>query len=121
MVAGMNGGEGVNLEDPGEGEGAAHAYGAPHQRDDQGQAGRHELEHTQEQGEIRADLTADDIPRFLVMGVAGLVLPGTAPSTRARFLALLFDALNPANATPLPPLRTEEGDLRTAISNVRHS
>ncbi|MEU2916496.1 TetR/AcrR family transcriptional regulator [Streptomyces massasporeus] len=79
------------------------------------------LKRAQEQGEIRADLTADDIPRFLVMGVAGLALPGTAPSTRTRFMALLFDALNPANATPLPPLQTEEGDLRTAIRNVPHS
>ncbi|MEW1725062.1 TetR/AcrR family transcriptional regulator [Streptomyces sp. NPDC093109] len=72
----------------------------------------------QQQGEIRPDLTADDIPRFLVMAVAGLALPGTAPSLRARFIALLFDSLSPANATPLPPLRPGEGDLRTAISNV---
>ncbi|MFE4061575.1 TetR/AcrR family transcriptional regulator [Streptomyces sp. NPDC059096] len=72
----------------------------------------------QRQGEIRPDLTADDIPRFLVMAVAGLALPGTAPSLRARFIALLFDSLNPADATPLPPLRPGEDDLRTAISNV---
>ncbi|MFE2940299.1 TetR/AcrR family transcriptional regulator [Streptomyces sp. NPDC059255] len=72
----------------------------------------------QQQGEIRPDLTADDIPRFLVMAVAGLALPGTAPSLRARFIALLFDSLNPADATPLPPLRPGEDDLRTAISNV---
>ena len=52
------------------------------------------------------------------MAVAGLALPGTAPSLRARFIALLFDSLNPTNATPLPPLRPEEGDLRTALSNV---
>ena len=79
------------------------------------------LHRAQAQGEIRADLTADDIPQFLVMGIAGLALPGTAPSVRARFMALLFDALSPANATPLPPLQTAEGDLRTAISNVTHS
>ncbi|MFE7975751.1 TetR/AcrR family transcriptional regulator [Streptomyces shenzhenensis] len=72
----------------------------------------------QEQGEIRTDLTADDIPRFLVMGIAGLALPGTTHSTRARFIVLLFDSLNPASATPLPPLLPEEHDLRTAISNV---
>lgn len=72
----------------------------------------------QQEGEIRPDLTAEDIPRFLVMAVAGLALPGTAPSLRARFIALLFDSLNPANATPLPPLRPGEGDLRTALSNV---
>ncbi|MEU3979361.1 helix-turn-helix domain-containing protein [Streptomyces sp. NPDC026672] len=72
----------------------------------------------QEAGEIRDDLTADDIPRFLVMGVAGLALPDTTPSMRARFLALLFDALNPASATPLPRLTPEEGDLHSAISGV---
>ncbi|MEV7394665.1 MULTISPECIES: TetR/AcrR family transcriptional regulator [unclassified Streptomyces] len=72
----------------------------------------------QQAGEIRADLTADDIPRFLVMAVAGLALPGTAPSLRARFIALLFDALNPANATALPPLSPGEDDLRTALGSV---
>ncbi|MEW2395620.1 helix-turn-helix domain-containing protein [Streptomyces sp. NPDC046862] len=78
------------------------------------------LEHAQEQEEIRSDLTADDIPRFLVMGIAGLALPGTAPDMRARFMALLFDALNPAGASPLPPAHadTEGDDLRTAISSV---
>ncbi|MDX3451866.1 TetR/AcrR family transcriptional regulator [Streptomyces sp. ME02-8801-2C] len=72
----------------------------------------------QQQGEIRPDLTAEDIPRFLVMAVVGLGLPGTAPSLRARFIALLFDSLNPANATPLPPLLPEEGDLHIAVGNV---
>lgn len=75
----------------------------------------------QEEGEIRADLTADDIPRFLVMGIAGLALPGTTRSTRARFIALLFDALDPAGATPLPPLLAEENELRTAIGGVSRS
>ncbi|MEU6200711.1 TetR/AcrR family transcriptional regulator [Streptomyces sp. NPDC047061] len=72
----------------------------------------------QQAGEIRPDLTAEDIPHFLVMAVAGLALPGTAPSLRARFVALLFDALDPAGATPLPPLLTGEEDLRTAVGNV---
>ncbi|AUA16530.1 TetR family transcriptional regulator [Streptomyces sp. SID8382] len=81
------------------------------------------LERAQEQGEIRTDLTADDIPRFLVMGIAALALPGTTPSIRARFTVLLFDSLNPANATALPPLltETEEDDLQTAISNAIRS
>ncbi|MFJ9562323.1 TetR/AcrR family transcriptional regulator [Streptomyces fuscichromogenes] len=72
----------------------------------------------QQAGEIRSDLTAEDIPHFLVMAVAGLALPGTAPSLRARFIALLFDALDPAGATPLPPLLTDGEDLRTAVGNV---
>ncbi|MEV7868811.1 TetR/AcrR family transcriptional regulator [Streptomyces sp. NPDC088124] len=76
------------------------------------------LVRAQQAGEIRPDLTAEDIPHFLVMAVAGLALPGTTPSLRARFITLLFDSLNPADATALPPLRTGEDDLRTAVGNV---
>lgn len=79
------------------------------------------LEHAQQQGEIRSDLTAEDIPHFLVMAVAGLALPGTPASLRARFIALLFDSLNPATATPLPPLLLDETDLHTAVGNVTRS
>lgn len=76
------------------------------------------LARAQQAGEVRADLTAQDIPHFLVMAVAGLALPAASPSLRARFLALLFDSLNPANATELPPLLTEDGDLRDAVGKV---
>ncbi|MDT0572808.1 TetR/AcrR family transcriptional regulator [Streptomyces sp. DSM 3412] len=76
------------------------------------------LVRAQQAGEIRADLTAEDIPHFLVMAVAGLALPGATPSLRARFIALLFDSLNPANATPLPPLLAESDDLRASVRNV---
>ncbi|MFE7030374.1 TetR/AcrR family transcriptional regulator [Streptomyces sp. NPDC057621] len=76
------------------------------------------LVRAQEAGEVRDDLTAEDIPHILVMAVAGLALPGTTPSLRARFTALLFDSLNPAGATPLPPLLDGEDDLRTAVGNV---
>ncbi|MFK0297158.1 TetR/AcrR family transcriptional regulator [Streptomyces sp. NPDC090442] len=77
------------------------------------------LVRAQEAGEVRDDLTAADIPHFLVMGIAGLALPGTTASMRARFIALLFDALHPAQATRLPPLRDDEHqDLGSAISRV---
>ncbi|MEW1659227.1 MULTISPECIES: TetR/AcrR family transcriptional regulator [unclassified Streptomyces] len=76
------------------------------------------LEQGQKQGEIRTDLTADDIPRVLIMGVAGLALPGTTPATRARYTVLLFDSLNPANATPLPPPGPDEDDLRAALTSA---
>lgn len=76
------------------------------------------LARAQQAGEVRGDLTAEDIPHFLVMAVAGLALPGTAPSLRARFVALLFDSLDPANASPLPPLLSGKDDLRTALGNV---
>ncbi|MEV7085664.1 helix-turn-helix domain-containing protein [Streptomyces sp. NPDC093085] len=76
------------------------------------------LVRAQEQDEVRADLTAEDIPRFLVMAVAGLGLPGTTPELRARFLTLIFDALSPTGATPLPPLAPEGDSLHTAISGI---
>ncbi|MFD5751788.1 TetR/AcrR family transcriptional regulator [Streptomyces sp. NPDC127033] len=76
------------------------------------------LARAQQAGEIRPDLTAEDIPHFLVMAVAGLALPGTTPSLRARFITLLFDSLNPVGATTLPPSHTGEDDLRTAVGNV---
>ncbi|GAA2658453.1 TetR/AcrR family transcriptional regulator [Streptomyces lunalinharesii] len=77
------------------------------------------LARAQEAGEVRDDLTAADIPHFLVMGIAGLALPGTTASMRARFIALLFDSLHPAQATPLPPLRdNEQQDLGRAVSRV---
>ncbi|MPY32921.1 TetR/AcrR family transcriptional regulator [Streptomyces adustus] len=72
----------------------------------------------QEAGEIRSDLTAEDIPHFLVMAVAGLALPSAAPSLRARFIALLFDSLDPAGARALPPLLADEEDLRAAVGDV---
>ncbi|MEU3713554.1 TetR/AcrR family transcriptional regulator [Streptomyces catenulae] len=72
----------------------------------------------QEQGGIRKDLTPEDIPRFLVMAVAGLAVPGTAPAVRTRYLTLMFDGLNPAHATPLPPLDPGEDDLRTAVDHI---
>ncbi|MFC9424075.1 TetR/AcrR family transcriptional regulator [Streptomyces sp. NPDC056987] len=76
------------------------------------------LARAQQAGEVRPDLTAEDVPHFLIMAVAGLALPGTTPSLRARFITLLFDSLNPADATPLPPSHTGEDDLRTAVGNV---
>ncbi|GAA3192208.1 MULTISPECIES: TetR/AcrR family transcriptional regulator [Streptomyces] len=79
------------------------------------------LRAAQEQGEVRADITPEDIPRLLVMAIAGLAVPGTAPATRTRYLTLMFDALNPANATPLPPLDPGEDDLRTAVGHIARS
>ncbi|OLO25753.1 cell wall protein [Streptomyces sp. MNU77] len=76
------------------------------------------LTRAQEDGEVRSDLTGEDIPYVLVMAVAGLALPGTTPPLRARFTSLLFDSLRPAGATPLPPLLPGRDDLRTAVHNV---
>ncbi|MCD0451675.1 TetR/AcrR family transcriptional regulator; helix-turn-helix transcriptional regulator [Actinocorallia sp. API 0066] len=76
------------------------------------------LKRGQDLGEIRPDLTPDDIPRFLVFGIAGMALPGATPATRTRLLTLLFDALHPAHTTPLPPAPPE--DLQTTIRSTPH-
>lgn len=53
-------------------------------------------------GLIRADLDSDDLPRLMVMlhSTLRLVEPGSAGWR--RYLALLFDALRPESASPLP-------------------
>ena len=54
-------------------------------------------------GNIRPDISADDIPDLLALGAA--VLGSTtrpAKPARRRYLSLLLDGLNPARATPLP-------------------
>lgn len=58
----------------------------------------------QRAGEIREDIEADDIPRLLVMIIAGLTVPGLPPGAHQRYLTLVFDGLKPHNATPLPPI-----------------
>ncbi|MER6528815.1 hypothetical protein [Streptomyces sp. NPDC001508] len=64
-----------------------------------------------------ADLGGAD-PFLDVIGIAGFALPGTTHSTRARFIALLFDAVTPVGATRLPPPLPEENDFQTALGNV---
>ena len=58
----------------------------------------------QRAGEVREDIQADDIPRLLVMIIAGLTVPGLPPGAHQRYLSLVFDGLRPQNATPLPPI-----------------
>ena len=62
------------------------------------------LEGAQEQGDIRMDLTIDDVPHILGMLVVGLATPSLDEASRARYLALMFDALKPGNTGELPPL-----------------
>ncbi|MEU5646742.1 hypothetical protein AB0H26_45435, partial [Streptomyces milbemycinicus] len=78
------------------------------------------LERAQEQGEIRTDLTAEDIPRFLVMGIAALALPGTTPSIPRPLHRFALRLTQPRQRNPSSPLltETEEDDLHTAISNA---
>lgn len=58
----------------------------------------------QQAGELRADIQRDDIPRVLVMAVAGLTVPDLAHGAYLRYVTLVFDALKPEHATPLPPV-----------------
>ncbi|WP_448062502.1 TetR/AcrR family transcriptional regulator [Cellulomonas hominis] len=60
----------------------------------------------QKAGEIRTDIQTDDIPRLLVMIIAGLTVPGLSAGAQHRYLTLVFDGLSPQNATPLPPIGT---------------
>ncbi|MDX6740752.1 helix-turn-helix domain-containing protein [Actinocorallia sp. A-T 12471] len=73
------------------------------------------LRRGQDLGEIRPDIVPADIPRFIVLGVGCLTLPGTTKATRTRFLALIFDALDPSHTTPLPPVGPAEEDLASTI------
>lgn len=55
-------------------------------------------------GELRADLTVDDVPTFVAMVTAASVALEQPPQLRRRYLSLMLDALNPADAQPLPRL-----------------
>jgi AcrR family transcriptional regulator len=58
----------------------------------------------QKHGDIRADLTVEDLPHILGMIVVGLASPSLNDAGRARYLALMFDALKPGHPDELPPL-----------------
>ncbi len=62
------------------------------------------LKGAQDKGDIRADLTIEDIPNILGMLVVGLATPSLDDQSRARYLALMFDAFKPGHAGQLPPL-----------------
>jgi AcrR family transcriptional regulator len=49
----------------------------------------------QDSGEVRRDLTAEDVPRLLVMVVAGLAVPGISPEDFRRYVGFVFDGLRP--------------------------
>lgn len=58
-------------------------------------------ERAQAAGQIRADLTAEDLPRIICMLTN--VMGGTDVNGWRRCLALILDGLAPGAATPLPP------------------
>jgi AcrR family transcriptional regulator len=62
------------------------------------------LEGAQEQGDIRKDIGIEDVPHILGMLVVGLSNPDLDDQSRARYLALMYDALKPGHGDELPPL-----------------
>jgi AcrR family transcriptional regulator len=56
----------------------------------------------QDAGNLRPDLSVDDIPVILTMAATGLGVHGATGQSRRRYLSLLLDALNPERALPLP-------------------
>ncbi len=62
------------------------------------------LEGTQAQGDIRTDIGIEDVPHILGMLVMGLSTPSLDAQGRARYIALMFDALKPGDTGELPPL-----------------
>lgn len=57
----------------------------------------------QEKGDLRPDLTVDDVPTFVAMVTTASVALNQPPELRRRYLSLMLDALNPSDARPLPP------------------
>jgi AcrR family transcriptional regulator len=61
------------------------------------------LAKAQQQGTVRSDLRADDLPRLTLM-VLNTMWLNDVPDNWRRYLMLLLDALQPAAARPLPPV-----------------
>lgn len=62
------------------------------------------LQGAQDQGDIRKDIGIEDVPHILGMLVVGLSNPNLDGKSRARYLALMYDALKPGHGDELPPL-----------------
>jgi AcrR family transcriptional regulator len=60
-------------------------------------------ERAQGAGRLRADLTADDLPRLMGMLVSTLWTMAPATGGWRRYVALMFEGLSPVAAKPLPP------------------
>lgn len=62
------------------------------------------LKGAQDNGDIRTDLTIEDVPHILGMLVVGLATPTLDDQSRSRYLALMFDAFKPGHTGELPQL-----------------
>lgn len=81
------------------------------------------VERGQQAGQVRRDVTAEDIT-MLIVGIvrAGLILEETMPGAWERYLDLVLDGLRPEGATPLrgkaPTRRQFEAAHAAAVKKV---
>lgn len=61
------------------------------------------LRAAQQAGNIRPDITPEDIPVLLALATTAFSTTNLDRRTRRRYLSLLLDALNPSRSTPMPP------------------
>lgn len=61
------------------------------------------IDHGQSIGELRNDLTVDDVSTFVAMVTTASVALNQPSELRRRYLSMMLDALNPSHAQPLPP------------------
>jgi AcrR family transcriptional regulator len=81
----------------------------------------HELmSRAQRHGELRGDVTVDDVP-LLLLANAGIVRAtfGTAPDAWRRVLGITIDGLRAEGRTPLPPAPTRRQLLRSLVRASR--
>lgn len=74
------------------------------------------LRRAQEQGEVRADVTAEDLQ--FMLAALGRAVPGStvaAPLAWRRYLALLLDGLRPEGSHPLPAPSLTPEQLNAAM------
>ncbi|MVU80737.1 TetR family transcriptional regulator [Nocardia sp. ET3-3] len=62
------------------------------------------VQRAQAAGNLRPDLEPRDVPYVFAMVITALSAVELNPSARRRYLSFLLDALNPAQAAPLPPM-----------------
>jgi len=55
-------------------------------------------------GELRPDITSDDVATFIAMVTTASVALNQPQPLRRRYLSLMFDSLSTAPAVPLPPV-----------------
>lgn len=61
------------------------------------------IDHGQSIGELRSDLTVDDVSTFVAMVTTASVALNQPSELRRRYLSMMLDALDPSHAQPLPP------------------